>query len=50
MKLIMDYVTNHWGTQHWIVKDPPTKDWIHYFKSIQTLIIEKRYIQIHMRQ
>ena len=33
MKLIMDYVTNHWGTQHWMVKDPPTKDWIHYFKE-----------------
>ena len=33
MKLIMDYVTNHWGTQHWIVKDPPTKDWIHYFEE-----------------
>src|SRR5699024_1999591 len=21
MKLIMDYVTNHWGSHHWIVKD-----------------------------
>ena len=33
MKLIMDYVTNHWGTQHWMVKDPPTRDWIHYFEE-----------------
>ena len=33
MKLIMDYVINHWGTQHWMVKDPPTKDWIHYFEE-----------------
>jgi len=30
MKLIMDYVTNHWG-DHWTVKDLPTYDWIHQF-------------------
>ncbi|MCI0751526.1 MAG: cyclomaltodextrinase N-terminal domain-containing protein, partial [Flammeovirgaceae bacterium] len=29
MKLIMDYVTNHWGISHWIIKDLPQKDWIH---------------------
>ncbi len=29
MKLIMDYVTNHWGSKHWMIKDLPTKDWIH---------------------
>ena len=31
MKNIMDYVTNHWGWQHWMYKDLPTKDWIHQF-------------------
>lgn len=31
MKLVMDYVTNHWGTSHWMIKDLPTKDWIHWF-------------------
>ncbi|MBC7641101.1 MAG: cyclomaltodextrinase C-terminal domain-containing protein, partial [Flavobacterium sp.] len=31
MKLIMDYVTNHWGWQHWMIKDLPTYDWIHQF-------------------
>jgi neopullulanase len=31
MKLIMDYVTNHWGAEHWMVKDLPTYDWIHQF-------------------
>ena len=31
MKLIMDYVTNHWGLQHWIIKDLPDYDWIHQF-------------------
>lgn len=29
MKNIMDYVTNHWGWQHWMAKDLPTKNWIH---------------------
>lgn len=33
MKLVMDYVTNHWGISHWIIKDLPTKDWIHWFKD-----------------
>jgi neopullulanase len=28
MKNIMDYVTNHWGWQHWMIKDLPTKTWI----------------------
>jgi glycosidase len=27
----MDYVTNHWGWQHWMYKDLPTKDWVHQF-------------------
>ncbi len=31
MKLVMDYVTNHWGSKHWLIQDLPTKDWIHYF-------------------
>lgn len=31
MKLIMDYVTNHWGAQHWMINDLPTYDWIHQF-------------------
>ena len=31
MKLVMDYVTNHWGAQHWMVKDLPNYDWIHQF-------------------
>ncbi|HEX8270044.1 MAG TPA: glycoside hydrolase family 13 protein [Flavobacterium sp.] len=31
MKLVMDYVTNHWGAEHWMVKDLPTYDFIHQF-------------------
>ncbi|MCH1433269.1 MAG: glycoside hydrolase family 13 protein [Flavobacteriaceae bacterium] len=33
MKLIMDYVTNHWGIEHWMVKDLPSSDWIHQFEN-----------------
>jgi glycosidase len=34
MKLIMDYVTNHWGSEHWMMKDLPTKEWMHpYVKT-----------------
>ncbi|WP_227977335.1 glycoside hydrolase family 13 protein [Capnocytophaga felis] len=31
MKLIKDYVTNHWGWKHWMINDLPTYDWIHQF-------------------
>jgi glycosidase len=31
MKLIMDYVTNHWGSEHWMYKDLPTYEWVHQF-------------------
>jgi len=33
MKLIMDYVTNHWGSKHWMIQDLPSKDFIHYWKN-----------------
>ena len=33
MKLVMDYVTNHWGIEHWMIKDSPTKDWINQFET-----------------
>jgi glycosidase len=33
MKLIMDYVTNHWGSKHWMIQDLPTKDWIHVWEN-----------------
>lgn len=31
MKLIKDYVNNHWGAEHWMFKDMPTYDWFHQF-------------------
>jgi hypothetical protein len=32
MKLVMDYVVNHW-VEHWMMKDLPTQDWIHQFEN-----------------
>ena len=31
IKIVMDYVTNHWGVEHWMFKDMPTYDWFHQF-------------------
>lgn len=33
MKLVMDYVTNHWGSEHWMMKDLPSKTWFHQFEK-----------------
>ncbi|MFC0781114.1 glycoside hydrolase family 13 protein [Flavobacterium sp. HJSW_4] len=41
MKLVMDYVTNHWGITHWMVKDLPTKSWLNQFEN---------YTQTHHRR
>lgn len=29
MKMVMDVVPNHFGSQHWTVVDMPMKDWVH---------------------
>lgn len=31
IKLVMDYVTNHWGAQHWMFKDLSSNEWFHQF-------------------
>lgn len=33
MKLIMDYVTNHWGISNYSVQDPPFEDWFHKWED-----------------
>ena len=33
LKLIMDYVTNHWGLPHWMVQDPPEENFFHQHPS-----------------
>ena len=31
MKFVMDMVFNHIGTNHWLVKDIPDSNWVHYW-------------------
>jgi neopullulanase len=33
MKLIMDMVTNHCGSNHWWMNDLPSQEWVHQFKE-----------------
>lgn len=33
MKVVMDMVFNHAGSENWFVKDLPSKDWIHQFQE-----------------
>jgi glycosidase len=33
LKLVLDYVTNHWGLEHWIIKDLPSANWINQFDN-----------------
>jgi glycosidase len=30
IKVIMDMILNHCGSEHWFVEDPPTSDWINF--------------------
>jgi neopullulanase len=36
MKVIMDMIHNHVGTQHWFIKDQPTSDWFHDLEEVGT--------------
>ena len=33
LKVIKDEVPNHWSSKHWMMKDLPTKTWIHEFPT-----------------
>ncbi|MFT4202845.1 MAG: glycoside hydrolase family 13 protein [Chitinophagaceae bacterium] len=33
MKMVMDVVPNHFGSQHWTVLDMPMKDWVHQWPN-----------------
>ena len=35
IKLIMDQIMNHCGSNHWWMEDPPTSDWLHYQEEYQ---------------
>lgn len=45
MKLIMDFVPNHWGLHHWLIQDLPSKDWIHYWQNGQNGFVRSNYRQ-----
>lgn len=40
MKLIMDYVPNHWGLHHWLIQDLPSKGWINYWGESESATSE----------
>jgi len=33
MKVMMDMIFNHCGSEHWMMKDLPCKDWVHQFST-----------------
>lgn len=33
MKMVMDVVYNHFGSQHYLVLDPPSEDWVHQWEA-----------------
>ena len=45
MKLIMDYVPNHWGISHWLIQDLPSRDWINYWEGGENGFKRSNYIQ-----
>lgn len=47
MKLIMDQVANHCGSEHWWMKDLPFTDWVNYQELFQK---DKKYITSNHRR
>lgn len=45
MKLIMDFVPNHWGLHHWLIQDLPSKNWIHYWPNGENGFVRSNYRQ-----
>lgn len=51
LKVIMDIVTNHCGTAHWWMQDPPFKDWYHVFPEYTgTNVLFSVYMDPHASQ
>jgi glycosidase len=46
IKLIMDQVVNHIGSEHWWMNDLPTKDWVNFQKEI---LLDSAVISNHRR-
>jgi neopullulanase len=45
MKLILDFVPNHWGLHHWMIQDLPSKDWIHQWPNGKNGFVRSNYLQ-----
>lgn len=45
VKVIMDMVMNHVGSEHWFVKDPPMDDWLNYQSDYQTTNHKRQTVQ-----
>lgn len=45
IKMIMDMITNHCGSRHWWMEDPPTEDWINFGGSFVPTNHKKAVIQ-----
>jgi neopullulanase len=47
IKLIMDVVLNHCGSEHWWMKDLPEKDWVNFQDSVKTVYSTHRRESLH---
>ena len=47
IKLIMDVVLNHCGSEHWWMKDLPEKDWVNFQDSTKTIYSTHRRESLH---
>ena len=51
LKVIMDVVTNHCGTAHWWMENPPFRDWYHVFPEYTgTNVLFSAYMDPHASQ
>lgn len=47
IKLIMDMVVNHCGSEHWWMKDAPTKDWVNFQDSPKVIYSSHHRESLH---
>lgn len=47
IKLVMDMVLNHCGSEHWWMKDFPAKDWVNFQDSPKTIYSTHRRESLH---
>jgi glycosidase len=45
IKVIMDMILNHCGSEHWFIKDAPTADWVNYGGEYQNTSHRRNTIQ-----